>query len=116
MTWIAIGIVALAVSFGITVYGTGIAIRGRSTNWRKAGLFFTLMLAGMLAREAYNMLVESKSFNWVSLAIAALVSPIVFGSVYSQVADLPIDIPAAVLSFQNGFFWNSIFENVGPPT
>jgi uncharacterized membrane protein len=72
------------------------------------------MILGMLAREAYNALVNAKSFNWTGFAIAAIVSPMVFGAVYGSLGDLKVNVPSVVLAFQNGFFWNSIFEGLGP--
>ena len=75
-----------------------------------------LMLLGMLAREAYNVLVNNRSFNWTSLALAAIVSPIVFGGIYGSLGSLKLDVPTIVLAFQNGFFWNAIFEGIQPGT
>ncbi|MFC2043457.1 hypothetical protein ACFLUA_04835 [Chloroflexota bacterium] len=115
MTWIIVVIVALVVSFGITVYFRRSILREEETDWGKAAIFFILMLLGMLAREVYNMLVNGKEFNWTGLAIASVVSPIVFGAVFSQVGTLQITVPSTTLAFQNGFFWNSIFEGIGPP-
>jgi hypothetical protein len=128
MSWNIIVIVALVISFVITAFFSywipkrealkaDLLFRGFDRGyWGKAALFFILMLIGMLAREAYNMLVAGKNFNWVSLAIAAIVSPIVFGGVYGQLGTLEIDVSSTTLAFQNGFFWNSIFEGIGPTT
>jgi hypothetical protein len=93
---------------------TGIGIAESTENWTKVAVFFSLMLLGMLAREAYNALTSGKPFNWTSLAIGAIVSPMVFGAVYSTFGALNIDVPTVVLAFQNGFFWNSIFAGLGP--
>jgi hypothetical protein len=38
----------------------------------------------------------------------------VFGAVYVSLKNLAINVPSVVLAFQNGFFWNSIFEGLGP--
>jgi hypothetical protein len=123
--WTVIAIFALAVSVVITAYvvhrltmratkaSTNVfAALTTETDWIKVGVFFVLMLIGMLAREAYNMLVHNRPFNWTSLAIAAVVSPIVFGGVYGSLGGLEIDPPSVILAFQNGFFWNSIFEGI----
>lgn len=120
-----IGIVVLVISFVIT---TSVVQRLTRTNrgpkpgwtdlsgtdWRKVAVFFGLMILGMLAREAYNSLVNGKNFNWTSFLIACVVSPIVFGTIHSTLGSLEITVPSIVLSFQNGFFWNSIFENIVP--
>ncbi len=118
--WIAIGIAALVIAFAITFYIVrGMTVKGEQGGkeyWLKVGLFFILMVLGMLAREAYNSLVNSKPFNWISFAIAAIVSPMIFGAVYGSLGNLEINVPSVVLAFQNGFFWNSIFEGLGPTT
>ena len=116
--WIAIGIIALVVSLVITFYTvrrtTPRDERGGKEYWLKVGLFFLLMVLGMAARELYNALVNTKSFNWISFSIAAIVSPMVFGAVYGSLGNMDITVPTVVLAFQNGFFWNSIFEGIGP--
>ena len=114
----AFAIIALIVAFAFTwftVRRTTIqAAQAGKEYWLKVGLFFILMVLGMLAREGYNALVNGKTFNWTSFAIAAIVSPMVFGAVYGSLGNLEINVPSVVLAFQNGFFWNSIFENLGP--
>ena len=84
----------------------------QNANWLGVFLLFGLMIVGMLAREAYNSLVNGRAFNWTSLALAAIVSPIVFGGIYGSLGNLTVDVPTTVLAFQNGFFWNSIFEGI----
>ncbi|MGI0011503.1 MAG: hypothetical protein ACREAE_08900, partial [Nitrosopumilaceae archaeon] len=82
---VTIGIVGLVLSFGITAYVVGSWIPTdhlAETEWRQVAVFFGLMLLGMLARAVYDSLVNKKTFNWISLAIAGIVSPIVFGAVY----------------------------------
>jgi hypothetical protein len=115
---ILIGLVGVFFGFLITVYVVRItslkAARGGRDYWLKMAIFFLLMVLGMLAREAYNSLVHTRSFNWISLGLAGLVSPMIFGAVYSGLGNLDIKVPSIVLAFQNGFFWNSIFEGLGP--
>ncbi|MBA7491745.1 hypothetical protein ES702_02293 [subsurface metagenome] len=84
--------------------------------WFVVGTLFILMLIGMLAREAYNKLTKSMSFNWTSFFIASIVSPIIFGAVYGSISALEINVPSVIFCFQNGFFWNSIFERLEPTT
>lgn len=82
--------------------------------WVKTILFYMIMIVGMLARETYNMLVKGKSFNWIGFLVAAVVSPMIFNSVYANIRTLDIDVTSIALSFQNGFFWNSVFEVIRP--
>jgi len=82
--------------------------------WVKTILFYMIMIVGMLARETYSMLVKGKSFNWIGFLVAAVVSPMIFNSVYANIRTLDIDVTSIALSFQNGFFWNSVFEVIRP--
>ena len=110
-----LALVALLVSFVITAYTvrrTRIASADMATDWGRVVLFFGLMLLGMLAREGFNALANQKEFNWTSLGIAAIISPIVFGGIYGSLGRLKVDVPTTVLAFQNGFFWNAIFESI----
>jgi hypothetical protein len=122
--WKAIGIVALVLGLVITYFVvqelTVVRIPISRTGgklpvnyWPKSALFFSLMLSGILAREAYNSLVNKKPFNWTSLAIAALVAPIVFCGIFDKFENLLVEVPTIAVAFQNGFFWNSVFEGLG---
>ena len=115
-----VAIVSLVIALGITyltVRATTVkAMQKGKEYWLKIGLFYLLMALGMLAREGYNALVNGKPFNWTSLAVAAIVSPMIFGGIYGSLGNLPIDVLSVVLAFQNGFFWNTIFEGLGPTT
>ena len=109
--------IAMVLSFGITTYVVRKLQTDRltnKTNWLYVAVFYGLMLLGMLAREAYNALLNDKPFNKIGFGIAALVSPIVFGGIYGSLGNLEINVPSVVLAFQNGFFWNSIFEKIQP--
>ena len=110
-----LALVALLVSFAITAYTVRhkrVESAEEGTDWGRVVLFFGLMLLGMLAREGFNALVNQKTFNWTSLGIAAIISPIVFGGIYGSLGRLKVDVPTTILAFQNGFFWNTIFESI----
>lgn len=112
-----LALLALLISFAITAYTvrrTRIESTDENTDWGRVALFFGLMLLGILAREGFNALVNQKAFNWTSLGIAAIVSPIIFGGIYGRLGSLKVDVPTTVLAFQNGFFWNAIFESIQP--
>lgn len=116
MAALSIGL-AMVISFGITTYLVRKLQTDRltnGTNWLYVAVFYGVMLLGMLAREIYNALLNNKPFNKISFGIAALVSPIVFGGVYGSLGKLELNVPSVVLAFQNGFFWNSIFEKIQP--
>lgn len=116
--WTAIGIIALVLAFGINYYfvrrNTAPGARAGSTYWLKVGLYYLLMVLGMAARELYNTLAHAAKFNWVSFAIAAIVSPVCFGAIYDRLLNMDLGLPSLLLAFQNGFFWNAVFEGLGP--
>lgn len=115
---ILIALVGFVIGLAVMVYvlrPIGIA-SGDEIDWGKVGLFFGVMLLGVFSREAYNVLVSTSnaSFNWTSVAIAGLVSPMLFGLFFTgQNEELELTIPNLVLAYQNGFFWNSILETIG---
>lgn len=86
----------------------------KAVDWFMVLIFFGVMLLGILGRELYNHLVNQKPFNWTSVVIAFIVSPMIFGVVYGVLGNLKVDVPSVICAFQNGFFWNTIFEGLGP--
>lgn len=59
-----------------------------------------------LKSEVINMFYSSK------FVMALVVSPLVFGSVYTVVGENPQDLGDFLLGFQNGFFWQSIVDGL----
>jgi hypothetical protein len=114
--WIAIGIVAVVMSLVITILlNRKWVVRERGFNIKTEDVvLFVAMMLGALGRELYSMLLNKASFNWISLAMAVIVSPIVFAAVHKSGNDVPVDLIRLCLAFQNGFFWNSIFESIQP--
>ena len=75
-------------------------------------LMFISIILGMIAQNFYY---QNGEFNWRSIFKAICVSPIVLLPLIGiGTSDLePIQIVfLCVLSFQNGFFWKVIFEDV----
>ena len=110
-------VVALAVSFGIMTFVVrrlAPRVGGTGTDWKKVGVFYGVMLLGMLASELYNSLTKNQPINWTGLIAPLLVSPIIFGIVYSSLGNLEINVPSLVLSFQNGFFWSAVWKGLQP--
>ena len=48
--------------------------------------------------------------NSTAFLMAIIVSPIVFFAIYNSTAQVPDNIVALLLSFQNGFFWQTVLE------
>jgi len=88
--------------------------------WRGVVMYF-VMIAGMLARGLYDYSkrcsqpIASRAVLQVAQSHdtlrAAIVSPIVFFSVYKGTSSFPDDAVIYLLfAFQNGFFWRSVLE------
>lgn len=79
-------------------------------------IMFVCTLLGMVAH--YIFYLNNKSFSWLALVKPLVVSPIILlplvGSMQAQAALEPIQlISIAILAFQNGFFWEAVFADVG---
>ncbi|QJW90268.1 hypothetical protein HNV11_13225 [Spirosoma taeanense] len=95
------------------------------TDWIKVIIFFLVMLLGMFFKQTWDFLkkeqasgvdvanlwkIMRKSTSGISFLLAVVISPLVFYSIYFVIKDIPDDIKAGFLAFQNGFFWYYIFE------
>ncbi len=95
-------------------------IRGtssESTNlpvWTGAA-YFGAMVAGMAAHTVWLMLPKIKgshplSFDRWQFVRPALVAPIIFLAVWKTVGSQPLGVEPILLSFQNGFFWQTVLS------
>ncbi|RME47807.1 MAG: hypothetical protein D6796_07225 [Caldilineae bacterium] len=94
------------------------------SEYRKPAFFFLLMLAGILANQIYERAkylqargrktitlgslfgaIQSNPRFWMALSI----SPFIFFTTYSYIAELPDGPVAMFYAFQNGFFWQAVF-------
>ncbi len=108
-------VLAFVVSIAITSYFVRrLSARAEKsgTDWRRVGIFFVVMLLGMLAREAFDSVTKKQQFNLGDLVVPLLISPIIFGLIYGNLGSLEINVPSLVLAFQNGFFWSALWEGV----
>ena len=84
------------------------------------GLFlYVVMVAGMFARYFWELWSSGKNLTQASvtaLLLPLLVSPMVFYPLWSLLAGAPRSVFAVVAAFQNGFFWQTIFEGLKPFT
>ena len=79
--------------------------------------YFLLMVAGSLASERYNYFSNNpnagkgffKNISYSYVYRSLLVSPITFGVVVTFIGRDANFLMAAIFSFQNGFFWETIF-------
>ena len=92
---------------------------GEFTIVRAIGLY-VFMVIGMLARGLHDYIQRCSSINIImatrrvmnstAFLMAIIVSPIVFFAIYNSTAQVPDNIVALLLSFQNGFFWQTVLE------
>ena len=81
-------------------------------------VYFVLMLIGSFASERFkyfssNPASSKKFFHGISYSYlyrSILVSPIVFGAVVTFIGRDANAVMSAVFAFQNGFFWETVFN------
>jgi len=81
--------------------------------WAWGILLFGVMMLGILARYYWDLLGRGRYFvdtDLVELIRPLLVSPLVFFPVWSQLGGAPRTLTTILVAFQNGFFWQAVFE------
>lgn len=89
---------------------------GQRARLKRAGWLMACMIGGMLAKYVWDA-TASGSFSspsLVELLRPILVSPIVFGVVWTAAQEQPPNLLVYVAAFQNGFFWQTIFGGIAP--
>lgn len=75
-----------------------------------ASVAFVCMVSGMVSHGLYNHFIGAEFWAWRNFAAALVVSPIVFAS-FLHIVKSEVDLlTGGLMSFQNGFFWNEIFQ------
>ena len=86
-----------------------------------AGLFAT-MVFGMVAKGIYDYLLAGRTIGsdifaqkelLTQIVLPILVSPMVFGALYGYASGNPMNLGTFIFAFQNGFFWKTIFGDLG---
>jgi hypothetical protein len=75
---------------------------------------FLAMLMGMAAKAGYDHFSETHLFAWKNIFLPLMVSPMVFGAVYTVARRSTDPILMLIFSFQNGFFWQAVLGGIGP--
>lgn len=70
------------------------------------------MLVGMIANAAFNHLTVGTDFSVQELLVPLCVSPLVFGFFASIIKTQLDSLSGTLIAFQNGFFWQQIFEGI----
>ena len=78
-----------------------------------AGVFVSMIL-GMIAKVLHEHLLGTQVFNWTNVLIPLTVAPLIFAGIYQQAKGSDKVLLMLFLGFQNGFFWQDIFGNLGP--
>lgn len=75
-------------------------------------LLFVAMVLGILARYYWDLLGRGtgNEIDLGQMIRPLLVSPLVFFPVWSQTSGAPRTLTTVLVAFQNGFFWQAVFE------
>jgi hypothetical protein len=88
-----------------------------SLPWQDIGMFFS-MLVGMASKYLFDRIGEKNrrriTFNKWQFLKPFLVSPIIFGTILTQVPENMPVFTLLILSYQNGFFWHTLLYKVAP--
>jgi hypothetical protein len=76
---------------------------------------FAVMILGMVSKVYYDHLTKNAVFSLTQILLPLLVAPMVYGAIYASLKSSTDVIPALILSFQNGFFWQDVFSAIKPP-
>ncbi|WJV25800.1 MULTISPECIES: hypothetical protein [Pseudomonas] len=68
---------------------------------------------GVISNGVYDRLMKGKDaelFKRTDIIFAAVIAPVVILPIYKSMGDMPDPIIVALMSYQNGFFFNVIFD------
>jgi hypothetical protein len=76
--------------------------------------YLAAMLSGVFGKEVWDQVNSTGSIGvrWAHLIGALIVSPVVYGAVQNTFFRDELSIAGLAIAFQNGFFWQSVFEGV----
>lgn len=77
---------------------------------------FLVMLIGMTANVIFNNLTANTEFTAKSILVPVCISPLVFGAFASIIKSELDFLTGALIAFQNGFFWQQIFDGLAKTT
>jgi hypothetical protein len=94
--------------------GKGATSGGSPAPWQGV-VYFVTMVAGMAAHTTWQFLPQSQrakpvAFDKWQYVRPALVAPMIFLAVWKIVGVQPFGIESILLSFQNGFFWQTVMS------
>jgi H+/Cl- antiporter ClcA len=120
---VAIGAILLAIMLAIFGYRSQqrqqqfFGPPKKKNPWTWGILLFVAMVVGILARYYWELLGKGKTFgdtNTADLLRPLLVSPLVFFPIWAYSVRMPRGLIPVLVAFQNGFFWQTVFEAAKP--
>lgn len=115
--------------FSFTTFGSGPPTRGEEEMWYENApwkhlILFACMLLGMItnylfeyvqarikAKEAGSQ-TQMPGFIWEKLVLPLIIAGLVFGYFWGQHGNETIGFTVAFISYQNGYFWQTVLEKV----
>ena len=111
---VAIGFIFLCpwIADKVGIRGISRGTNGTSNFSWLDGVMFLLMLAGMACKYFWDAIGTGNriQFQKYQLIRPILISPIVFAVIWATMGDQPNGPANFFLAFQNGFFWQTIFN------
>jgi hypothetical protein len=74
---------------------------------------YLMMIFGMAAKVAFDHLTKGTPSEWRNVVIPLLVSPMIYDFVFKAVKGSNETVLMLIFGFQNGFFWQDIFGQLG---
>jgi hypothetical protein len=85
--------------------------------WQDIGVYFSMLL-GMVSKYIFDTIGDKNrkriAFNKWQFIKPLFVSPIIFGTILSQVPENISALMLFIISYQNGFFWHTLLYKTGP--
>jgi len=115
--------------FVFTIFGITPPVRGEGEAWYqitpwKHIILFIVMLVGMITNYLFELLqarikakesegkLQPPKFIWEKLVLPLIIAGILFGYFWGQHSNEPMGMAVIFISYQNGFFWQTILEKI----
>ena len=129
--WRFCGVLVITAATWFAFYALDITVRApdfpwyEDTPWKQI-IALSLTILGMAAKYLYDVIEERRhsrssrssppplNIDVWEFILPFLVSFIVFGAFWNAHGDQTIDVTWLVITFQNGFFWQTVMSGAGP--
>lgn len=121
----SVAVAAIVLAIVLAIRGHGRELRQeeyftrpkKKNTWQWGVMLFVAMVAGILARYYWELLGQGRIIgdtNSIDLLRPLLVSPLVFFPIWAYAVRMPQGLIPVLVAFQNGFFWQTVFNAVKP--